>query len=680
MIVKDIITSIKERTIKPWSLWDQVICSFLEKNESRAGIVKRSPFYMDLKALYSGESNVVFVYTVDNLPPELEVDFRTSVRKECEEGVRISFITDLKRHSIQWRSPQMQSKIRTWKILDEEIEEEGVDAFNLYANLTMLDSNQRKKDSLVYLSTAEIRRRRKLFKTRQMMLVSGIRGASFDSTIENVERFCSNAGIKITRVMLTIQDYLSVFSPFSDSYNRTVYQDTGSNVLTDELVARFNTCSQGKIGKTGIYWGTDIYSSFPCLKPVKRTAETAENWVIIGETGSGKSFFIRVLILQLLAMDEYVGTIMDVEGFEYLPIAYFLAAHNGGVEILNMAEGVGAYYDSVEIVLTGNKELDADMFSLSRSFTISTMKTLARVSTTRNEWLEDFIERAVGSTYSKRGVDESDISTWERSKGLSFFDVYAEICNLEIDEREPVQVTAKKLLIERLSKYFEQGGSRSSLFRQRIPLSKVIQAKLVVCSFGMAGKSPQTIDPTQMALMQLSAAMISHIRSIFAKFRGLFNFKLWEEFQRWGGFPDSEKTISTALTGGRKLGDINIIISNKASEILNSDKFGILENWTSFAIGSIGDKQVRRDLCNRLSITGLESELDRLVIDNKDLRHYVDGDNIVDSPYSHAFLLSLDKTVFTVSKMRLPKSIADSDLFRTGVDLEEGMEGEIASV
>ena len=55
-----------------------------------------------------------------------------------------------------------------------------------------------------------------------------------------------------------------------------------------------------------------------------------------------------------------------------------------------------------------------------------------------------------------------------------------------------------------------------------------------------------------MALAQLSAANISYIRSVFSKAQGKFNFKVWEEFQRWGAFPGSATTIKTAITGGRK--------------------------------------------------------------------------------------------------------------------------------
>ena len=193
----------------------------------------------------------------------------------------------------------------------------------------------------------------------------------------------------------------------------------------------------------------------------------------------------------------------------------------------------------------------------------------------------------------------------------------------------------------------------------RVTVDQIRNAKLIVCSFGMAGRAETSVDPVQMNLMQLYAANISHLRSIFGKLSGRFNFKIWEEFQRWGHFPDSEKTINVALTGGRKLGDLNFIITNKVGELLDNDKFGIFSNINSFAIGCISDAQVRQNVCERLSIQHLQTELDLLYTKNKDLSSYVEGDTLNSeygyvNPYSKGFLVGLDRTVFTLTRMQLP--------------------------
>lgn len=690
----------KQRTVNFIELWDEIATAHIKKNDSNYGELRTANLYVDMLGVYSGENNVTYVFSIDGYPRELELSYRTSLRNICKEGVRISFISHLDKHKIEWSSPQIRAKFRTWKTLEESTGE--VNEYNLHENLQMLDSQTWRKDSLVYLSTAELRRKRKMFKFTSLMLVSGTRGQNFNDTIKELVSLCKVMNIKISRVLCDIPEYLEVFSPFSNMFNQKVVSQCGCVVLPDELLARFNTYAQGIIGKYGAYFGTDIYSSFPCLKPIKATTESAETWLFTAETGGGKSFFVKAILLQMLGFNQYNGTIMDVEGFEYLPMAYFCANHDS-VVVLNMAEGTGAYFDPVEILLTGDESLDMDMKSMSTSFTISIFKTLLG-SSGDNEWVDIVINDAISLTYGEHGIVDDDMSTWSKSKGLTLYDVYDKLKSLIVvgDAGRAVNnmfnaslyaeraglgeamshndvnrlITSNdeyqkaiELCIAKISRYFEPNGVRASVFSKRIFIEEIKDAKLVICSFGMAGKSPSTVDPIQMALMQLYAANISHLRSVFSKFVGRYNFKLWEEFQRWGGFPGSEKTIATAITGGRKLGDINIIITNDVGKILEDDRFSILPNITSFAVGCITDAKVREDLCSRLSVPHMLYDLDRIAENNKDLKTYIEGDTLLTNPYRKAFLIGLDKTVYTIARMSLPKELRDSDIFRTGITL-----------
>jgi hypothetical protein len=691
----------RERTVNFIQLWDEILTANVMKNNSNYGETRTKNMYVDMIGFYSGEDNVTYVYSIDGYPKELEISYRSTLRSACKAGVRISFVSPLEQYSIDWNSPQMKARLRTWRTLANEGVE--VDEYNLHENLSDMDSQDWKKDSLVYLSTAEIRRKRKMFKFRSIMFISGQRGQDFNDSVKEIVNMCKTMNIKISRIIGDIPEYLKVFSPFSNTYDNKVLDQCGCITIPDELLSRFNTYAQGMIGREGIYWGTDIFSSFPCLKPVKRTTETAENWLITAETGGGKSFFVKGLLIQLLAKPTFNGTIMDIEGFEYIPLADYLSA-NDNVVILNMGEGTGAYYDPVEIVVTGNQELDADMYSLSSSFTLSLFKCLLGTTQSQDEWIDIVINDAVSLTYGKAGVDASDMSTWGNSAGFTLYDVYNTLKSLKSngdakraisamftqslwEEKQGIGQALSRndvnrlitsndgyqkaidMCIAKISRYFEPNGIRAHLFRKRIAIDEIQDAKLVICSFGMAGKSPNTVDPIQMALMQLYSANISHLRSVFSKKAGKFNFKLWEEFQRWGGFPDADKTINVALTGGRKLGDVNIIVTNKVIDMLKDDKFGVFSNITSIAIGCIWDAEVREDLCNRLTIPQMKSELDTLVTNNKDLSAYIDGDTLMTNPYSKAFLIGLDKTVYTLSRMSIPKGLRDSHIFRTGVDL-----------
>jgi len=682
-----------DTVIKCFELWKRVFLNYANKDDSNYSKLRDYNLYSNGSDLFSGKDKVTYFYTIDGYPKELPISFKESIRQEAREGVRISFISTFENTRVDWGSAQMRSKLKTWKTLDEESTD--VDEFNYRENIKLLDNNTWRKQSLLYLSDAEIRRKRKLFKYRSMMIISGVRGDNFNTTIREVLNTCSSLGVKITRVERDLPDFLRSFSPFSLELNANVLKKVGNTTITDELLARYSSYDQGKVGRKGMYWGTDIYSGFPVFKLVKKNVVDAENILITAETGGGKSFFVKGLLLQFLGDPRFNGTIMDIEGFEYLFLAGYIANHEN-VVVLNMAEGTGSYFDPVEINVTGDEELDKDMFSFSKSFTLAVLKTLLGKNLIENDWSSVIVNDAVSKTYASRGVTMNP-ETWGNSKGLTLFDVYENMKslykevldkdgtrkplgglynNMSDKDKEFVQEyksnkgyrNALDLVIAKLSAYFEpleKGGTRSDVFKSRVSLADIRDAKLVVCSFGMAGKSADMVDPVQMSLSQLSAANISHIRSLFSQAKGKYNFKLWEEFQRWGAFPDSEKTITTALTGGRKLGDVNIIVTNWVRKLLDDDKFGIFGNTTSFAIGAIDDSETREMLCKRLSIPLLQPDLDRIVT-GKGNNESFGSDNEVTSIYDKAFLVRLDKSVTTITKMNMPDHIARSSIFRTG--------------
>lgn len=669
-------------------LWKGYIVRKARRDNSLYPSIKGYNFYSNGNATFSGKSRVSYYYTIDGYPSEISVNFRQEIRDRIGRGVRVAFVSMMEPHKIDWNSAQMKNKLKVWKSIDSS--SDNVDAYNYMSNIAMLDNVSRRRASLVYLADAEQRRQRNFFVYRTMMIVSGDRGEVFDKSVKNILEYCNNTNLIVTRIEENLPDYLKTFSPFSMALDSEVLKNVGSTVLPDEQIARFSSYLQGKIGKGGISFGNDIYSGYGVYKTVKKRDTDAENIFITAETGGGKSYYLKALILQLIGDEMYRGTINDIEGFEYLPFGG-LVSNFCSVVVLNMAEGQGCYFDPVEIHLTGNAKLDADMFNISKNFTTSILKVcLGKKLSTENEWATKIVDNAVARAYSKMGVDEFDMSTWGNSKGYDLYfvyeqfkDLYREVqkfmseenkFNLELYDIYKVNegyVDALDKVVARLSEYFESlshGGIRANVFRNKVSLGEIVKAKLVINSFGMAGKSSDAVDPVQMALAQLSAANISYLRSIFSKADGVYNFKVWEEFQRWGSFEGSVATIKQAITGGRKLGDINFIVTNNVKELLDDDRFAIFDNITSFAVGAIESATVRKRVAEELSVPNLLPELDKLVLKKGSTESFEAQDTQQDqSIYEHAFLLRLDSSITTIVKTILPPEIASSSIFKTGL-------------
>lgn len=657
-----------------FDMYDELNCALDSVHLSRAKTCATKPdqLYIDFNTVYNGNT-ITYFYVITKYPRKLIMDFKDTLRDSCVDDIRITFYNKMQPHKIDWNSQHMRNKLTILAQIGAERNSEEVTAYNKFSKISDIEHQKLIEDSLLYLSDADITRHRALLKSTMIVQITGTSGEIFDKTVTEIEAKAKHMGLEMTRMLYNLPDFLKATSPFTHSNIPGLSDKLTANVLTDEIVARMNVYAQGILGARGIDFGSDIFSGFPVLKQVKRKSDDAENWLITAETGGGKSFLVKFLLLQLMAI-SCMGTIMDFEGAEYKAFGEFLS-QDYKVQTVNMSEGQGNYFDPVEIApRCGDPDIDIDSKNMSVNYTIMFFRVLLTEVLDKDQWLTVVIDDAVAKVYQNAGVTEN-MQTWSKSQNLTLFDVYEAMKTLKGSRNAKDYDDAVEKALAFTGRYFEKDGTRAGLFKQRVRITDVADADLVICSFGMAGKSEASIDKVQLALMQLGASQFSHQRSIFAKVRGKFNFKVWEEVQRWGDFAGSEKIIGPALTGGRKLGDINIVITNNIAEILEHDKFKLMGNVQSFLIGNIKDNDIRKAFCERKSIMKLLPELDNIAQaspdeDEKDIKkadtQVVEGKE--DSVYRYAFLCGLDNNKFGVVKVNIPKKIADSKLFYTGVN------------
>lgn len=681
-------------------LWGEYLLSSQNSHRSDSFKKLRKTQYTDGSYLYSDTMYVTSFYTIDEYPRELIKDFKETIRNRTMAfpKVRISFIDCYESDNINFDSYQVKAKMKNWELIAEE-EAGQTTAYNIQDKVVGNQTRGHREDSLVYLSYALRDRGQHLYKVRTLMVVTGERGDMFDKANATIVEHCAQLGLVVTKIEENLEDFMRTYSPFSLAYQNKVYKEVGNPSMTNELLAQTYTYTQGKVGDTGKYWGLDVESGFPVFKEIKQDPKDAENILITGQTGSGKSFYAKAMILQMLCDNRFFGTIMDYEGTEYKPLIDFVRAGEQDkrkIVQINMGAGTGSYFDPVPICQinvqgrnSGSFTEENNPFEMSKSYTTSLLSVICCREREANPYEAGIMQMAIDQMYRNAGVTANP-NTWQRSQNLSIHNVYRQIQSQYAEYQQimqkkqrglPLTLSENAKVSEGYIKaiegiYFNAsqylGDTDSTLFTNPIRLEDISTAKLVVCSFGMLGRSPDSVSPMQLALMSNSAALISHIRSLYSKAQGKLNFKVWEEFQRWSVLPGSVQTIKVALTGGRKLGDVNIIITNDIKSILLEDKFALIDNLTTMAIGLIGDASTRDLIMNKWpELEIMRGSLDKISDTAEVQTTKKKNQEQTRSKYDKAFLVYLDRRVSTVTKMHLPAGLARSDIFKTAVEVDE---------
>ena len=214
-------------------------------------------------------------------------------------------------------------------------------------------------------------------------------------------------------------------------------------------------------------------------------------------------------------------------------------------------------------------------------------------------------------------------------------------------------------VLEACRPYFEPGEAKYGTFKNPINVEGLYKSKLVIFSFGEHGKTASEMDAINIQLKQLSVANISNQISNYHKYiRKSLNVKVWEEYQRWSSVPGSSEIIKNVITGGRKRGDINFIITNDLNSILSDtdeNNKTIRGNITSYAIGKLKDKTIIDSFVTKCRLEDLRIPLEEIA----------DATKLSGSRYYKAFCVVMNDSEKAVVKVMLPEELGDSSLYST---------------
>ena len=634
----------------------------------------------------ASENQISKFFLVRQLPDYMQPRLIDLIRSRCiRDGVKINFSFFCSPYKIDWDSAEMRNKMTIWKRYADE-HSGPIDVFDYRTQRTGELARRRIIQSTKYLNEAELDYRRTLLRVAFVIEISAKRDdesiLNMIESIKQMRQLCSSSDIKLRELRVDMINWLQTFGIFSLAQSREVTSKITYKVMTDDILANFNSYKQGRVGDRGVPLGIDILSGVPVLKKFKANPDAAENWLISAETGGGKSYFLKTLITYLLA-DGFVTTVMDYEGDEYLNLANYIRAGNpDDVKIISMGKGSTTYFDPCEIPeLTGDMDVDVDLKETAINYIVSIFRVITcGINGELTQWEQRIVSMAIQRMYDCAGVTD-DMRTWHRSKGLRIRMVYDEIKSmveakeLVDSDTDNVKHKAATRIADAASIYFEEGEAKAGTFKQPMSANELYNAKFIVFSFGMKGATESMNDPTILALKQLSVACVSIQISNYCKYvKHCFNVKVWEEFHRWIGSEGSGDIISNAMTGGRKRGDVNFIITNDLGSMIdenNSIAKKLRQNIQNMAIGRIKDVGVREEFCNKFDLQDCKLALDRIAKAHASDDTGKQQNSSSGNRYRHSFCIVLDNGKKAIAKVQLPQALVKSSLFRTGVDVKQ---------
>ncbi len=611
--------------------------------------------------VYTNTSSTRY-YVINVLPPLIDKSFFAVVRNYCKDvkvtnKVFIHYMISAKPHYIDWNSREMKSRRNMWVATENERKGE-------FKETTFTESSQReldnfetwRKQSWDYVQDADDRLVNLLDTEMIIEIRVNSRTAEARRDLRKVclafEQYCAKNKIKFRRVKNTLIDFMRYISMTAIEDKSLTAKTISNRVISDEIIADMCTYTPGKMNDTGILLAIDVTTGLPVYKRLVRENGEAENFLVMAETGGGKSFMVKGIVIQAFA-NYFHQIILDVDG-EYKPITEAL----GGV-VIDMSKGSGLYFDSVQISdPTGIPNLDATLFTEAQMATTTVFNALCDISNGMTPTEEKLYNDAYSNMLKRAGVSPTDSSTWKYSKNLNYFTLYQSIKSLASDSNYNSYGEDLRTFIDKLRVFFEPDGLRRYMFGKSISINEILGQRtsetwpmlvdiVLNLESSSSGASREGIEGT---LKQITATYLVTLLTNYFKSLKQFTIHYIEEYQRYSTNKNVASLILYMITGNRKRNASTFIITNSPRALvssMNSESQAVVDNINNFIIGNLKPNTVV-DVCSTFGLDNCQSIL-RTMAENEE--------------YKRVFLVKINGKDTTLVRQSIPSHIASSPLF-----------------
>ena len=615
-------------------------------------------------------------FFINSFPPDIDYSILAELRAYVASPlVKVNFNMNAYPHPLDWESYELKSKRAQWT---KDLKDAEIDRMNRDEILGTIDdaTSQVRQTwlarSWAYMLDADIRGRA-IILTDTIIELQTI-GNGMDASkalkeaVAKLFKFCAMKTITIKKIRNILFDFLQSVSPFRVMDNNLTHTFIKQRVITDEVMANMCTYTPGGDSELGTLIGVDV-ACYRCeYRNFKRESEAAENILVIGMTGSGKSATCKSLVLSML--DSRINVIVhDLDG-EYEP----LCREVGGT-IITLSKAEGLYFDATRIGdLTGVEAIDRELYQESRVATTTIFNALAdqEFGMTTDE-LRLFND-AYNEVLQKAGVYEKRRETWRNSYNLTYKSIYDELAYMGRNTKY-TRIYGDKLnaFIRKLSIFFETGGLRSYLFQKPISITDITGERkkndpptFIVINMELDAASGNTkSDTIDNTLKHLTSNYLSDRLLDFFRSLDEFTNEVVEEFQRASRNKLCRESTMKKITANRKRNGITTIVTNSPRALIQSlsdCSSEIVENINNIMVGKLNEKVIQ-EVCDTFSLDYCEGILQQIITNP--------------AAYEHCFLTKMQGKGVSVIKQMIPKKLLLSPVFQTRTRVKEEWDDEV---
>ena len=460
-----------------------------------------------------------------------------------------------------------------------------------------------------------------------------------------------NVGCEEVRGVM--KTYLNEFGPAKPVPAKLHRKFLPQMLFTDENMAAFTSYkSRGLVGEPGLLLGQDFRSRLPFSINIFKAA-SAQVFLLMGKTGSGKTYAAFQYALSALAIGQYV-TAIDIKGREWSRITPFMPA-----KILTFDERHPSFVNTLRLddVMGFDGMTSSELYNTAVKGTVNLLMLIVNLQPGEGNPndLEMVLREAVLKLYTMQGVDPANTESFVYTKGMKYSDVLPILEDLgTTNSYTDAQRRMVNLARTRCHAYLGESGIFSDAFQNEISLNDVLNSPFVIYEFNKnSGAMTDSLDVLRIFMVQF----LDSKKKAMLRERNKFLFCFYEELQRCDQFGNLLEYICADVTGSRSNNAVIVLLMNSLKVLSGERARDIRSNITSFLVGNVEETDIQ----------AIEEDFGQPWLASQ-LQIFHDRQR----EYRNCFAASVDTgadILQTIYKVEIPKYL--SDKFRTRTTIED---------